>query len=89
MQAAGLQHPSELSAHHIVRRVTDTEVRLLSKLIMRMSPGALLGDLDSQHKVFKDYWPLADANSFRANSFHAKSLKAPDMASHSIIDLAL
>ena len=89
VQAAGLQHPSELSAHHIVRRVTDTEVRLLSKLIMRMSPGALLGDLDSQHKVFKDYWPLADANSFRANSFHAKSLKAPDMASHSIIDLAL
>ena len=66
VQAAGLQHPSELSAHHIVRRVTDTEVRLLSKLIMRMAPGMLLSDLDKQHKVFKDYWPLADENSFRA-----------------------
>jgi hypothetical protein len=39
-------------------------VRLLSNLIMRMSPGALLGDMDKQHKVFRDYWPMADANSF-------------------------
>jgi len=69
VQAAGLQHPSELSAYHIVRRVTDTEVRLLSNLLMRMAPGALLGSLDKQHNVFKDYWPLADANSFRANGF--------------------
>jgi glutamate synthase domain-containing protein 2 len=66
VQAAGLAHPSELQAHHIVRRVTDTEVRLLSNLIMRMAPGALLGDLRDQHKVFKDYWPMASADSFRA-----------------------
>ena len=68
VQAAGLQHPSELSAHHIVRRVNDTEVRLLSNLIMRMAPSALLGDLQTQHKVFKDYWPKANANSFRADN---------------------
>ena len=68
VQAAGLQHPSELSAHHIVRRVTDTEVRLLSNLIMRMEPGALLGNLEKQHNVFKDYWPLARAHSFRAEN---------------------
>ncbi len=73
VQAAGLQHPNELSAHHIVRRVTDTEVRLLSNLIMRMEPGGLLGDLAGQHKVFSDYWPLANANSFRAEN---KALQA-------------
>lgn len=66
VQAAGLQHPSEFNAHHIVRRVSDTEVQLLSDLITRVEPGALLGDLDKQHKVFKDYWPLAEATSFRA-----------------------
>ena len=71
VQAAGLQHPSEFSAHHIVRRVSDTEVQLLSNLITRMAPGALLGDLDKQHKVFKDYWPLADATSFRAANLKA------------------
>jgi glutamate synthase domain-containing protein 2 len=73
VQAAGLQHPSELNAHHIVRRVNATEVRLLSNLIMRMTPGVLLGDVSTQHKVFKDYWPLADANSFRANTVTAKA----------------
>ena len=71
VQAAGLQHPSEFSAHHIVRRVSDTEVQLLSNLITRMAPGALLGDLDKQHKVFKDYWPLADETSFRAANLKA------------------
>lgn len=68
VQAAGLQHPNELSAHHIVRRVSDNEVRLLSDLVMRVDPGALLGDMDKQHKVFKDYWPLASADSFRAEN---------------------
>ena len=66
VQAAGLAHPSELSAHHIVRRIDDTEVRLLSRLIMQVQPGALLGPLDAQHNVFKQYWPLASAHSFRA-----------------------
>jgi glutamate synthase domain-containing protein 2 len=71
VQAAGLQHPSEFSAHHIVRRVSDTEVQRLSDLITRVEPGALLGDLDKQHKMFKDYWPLADASSFRATNLKA------------------
>ena len=66
VQAAGLEHPSQLSAHHIVRRLTDTEVRLLSKLIMQVEPGALLGPLDNQNSVFRDYWPQANAHSFRA-----------------------
>ncbi len=66
VQAAGLAHPQEVSAHHIVRRLTDTEVRLLSNLILKVEPGALLGPLDGQHNVFRQYWPLASAHSFRA-----------------------
>ena len=68
VQAAGLEHPSQLSAHHIVRRLTDTEVRLLSNLIMRVEPGALLGPLDDQNNVFRQYWPQANAHSFRAKA---------------------
>lgn len=48
--------------------LTDTEVRLLSNLIMQIEPGALLGSLDKQNTVFINYWPLASAHSFRANS---------------------
>lgn len=65
VQAAGLAHPSDITAHHIVRRITDTEVRLLSHLVMQVQPGALLGSLQAQHNVFRSYWPLASAHSFQ------------------------
>ena len=66
VQAAGLSHPREVTADHIVRRIDDTEVRLLSNLIMQVKPGALLGPLDEQPRVFSHYWPRASAHSFRA-----------------------
>ncbi|KAF1044707.1 FMN-binding glutamate synthase family protein [Xylophilus sp.] len=66
VQAAGLTHPSDITAHHIVRRISDTEVRLLSNLVLQVAPGALLGPLDDQHAVFRRYWPLASVNSFAA-----------------------
>ena len=66
VQSAGLHHPSELDAHHIVRRVSDNEVRQLSHLLLQVRPGAILDDLEHQHNVFRTYWPLAQAESFQA-----------------------
>lgn len=80
VQAAGLCHPREVNAHHIVRRLTDTEVRLLSNLIMRVEPGALLGSLEKQNTVFSYYWPLASAHSFRANGAAMQAPAGPDGA---------
>ncbi len=54
-----------ITAHHIVRRLSDTQVSLLSNLIMRVEPGSLLKGLEHQHKVFQTYWPLASAQSFQ------------------------
>ncbi|MEX8194018.1 FMN-binding glutamate synthase family protein [Comamonas guangdongensis] len=65
VQAAGLRHPNDITAHHIVRRLDDTQVSLLSNLILRVEPGSLLKSLDQQHKVFQNYWPLASAQSFQ------------------------
>ncbi|MEG0139661.1 MAG: FMN-binding glutamate synthase family protein [Comamonas sp.] len=65
VQAAGLKHPNEITAHHIVRRLDDTQVSLLSNLILRVEPGCLLQNLQRQHKVFQNYWPLATAQSFQ------------------------
>lgn len=64
IQAAGLRHPNDITAHHIVRRVSDTEVRLLSQLVMQVPDGALLGPLDGLPNLFQVYWPLAQADSF-------------------------
>ncbi|CAN7278365.1 FMN-binding glutamate synthase family protein [Pseudorhodoferax sp. LjRoot39] len=65
VQASGLEHPQQITAHHIVRRISDTEVRLLSNLITRVAPGALLGPVDGMHNVFRYYWPIATAESFQ------------------------
>jgi glutamate synthase domain-containing protein 2 len=64
VQAAGLQHPSDITADHIVRRVNENDVRLLSTLLPTVRPGALLGDLTDQHKVFQYYWPQAQPDRF-------------------------
>jgi glutamate synthase domain-containing protein 2 len=64
VQAAGLQHPSDITADHIVRRVNENDVRLLSTLLPTVRPGALLGDLDAQHTVFQTYWPQAQPDRF-------------------------
>ena len=67
VQAAGLQHPGEINAHHVMRRVTDTEVRSLADLLPQVKAGALLGDdLDSLPEVFRTHWPSARAERFAA-----------------------
>jgi glutamate synthase domain-containing protein 2 len=68
VQAAGLTHPGAITAHHIVRRLDDNQVRLLANLVPQMPAGGLLeGELGEQHNVFKLYWPRAQADSFAAS----------------------
>jgi hypothetical protein len=64
VQAAGLQHPREITSHHLVRRVSENEVRLLANLLPNTPPGALLTDLAAQHAVFTLYWERASAERF-------------------------
>ena len=63
VQAAGLVHPGQISASHIVRRTSDHGVKLLANLLPFVAPGALLSG-DVPHQVFKVYWPMAQATSF-------------------------
>ncbi|AOY96210.1 FMN-binding glutamate synthase family protein [Cupriavidus sp. USMAA2-4] len=63
LQAAGLQHPSDLRAHHIVRRVSVNEVRLLSDLLKFLAPGDLLNG-NYRYQLYEKYWPMARSDSF-------------------------
>ena len=67
-QAAGLKHPNEFRTTHLVRRVSQSEVRLLANLVPQIWPGELLnasaGRAPWPHKVFEFYWPRATAQSF-------------------------
>jgi glutamate synthase domain-containing protein 2 len=61
--AAGLTHPSQLRAHHIVRRVSGHEIRLLSTLYPTLQPGELL-DGDADAPVYRAFWSRARPDSF-------------------------
>ncbi|MBL8287539.1 MAG: FMN-binding glutamate synthase family protein [Rubrivivax sp.] len=69
VQAAGLMHPREITASHIVRRMADREVRLLANQLTFVQPGSLLaaaaGRGEWPHAVFRLYWPMASAGSFQ------------------------
>ncbi|MEG2631814.1 MAG: glutamate synthase-related protein, partial [Comamonas sp.] len=63
LQAAGLSSPSELRAHHIVRRISATEMQPLSELLGYLEPGDLLR---AQYRlpVFAAYWERARIDAF-------------------------
>jgi glutamate synthase domain-containing protein 2 len=65
VQAAGLQHPQDITAFHISQRISDNEVRLLANVVPRVKAGSLLDDnIESDHKVYKNYWHKVTADSF-------------------------
>ncbi|OJI04515.1 FMN-binding glutamate synthase family protein [Polynucleobacter sp. MWH-Adler-W8] len=71
VEAAGLHHPGEIDAPHIIRRINKHEVRLLSFLLPEMPAGLLL---NAEHidpglnlpRVFELYWHRSQAQSFSA-----------------------
>jgi glutamate synthase domain-containing protein 2 len=71
VEAAGLQHPGEIDAPHIVRRINKNEVRLLSVLLPEMPEGQLLknepiSESLNMPRVYNLYWNKAQAQSFSA-----------------------
>jgi hypothetical protein len=66
VQAAGLAHPSGITAHHIVRRSSDGKVRSLAQSVLtQMHDNVLLqSDLAGLPLIYRQSWPLAQAESF-------------------------
>ena len=61
--AAGLSHPDELKAHHLVRRVSATEIKQFSELHVFLEPGSLL-DGQCPHTTYVQNWARASAETF-------------------------
>jgi glutamate synthase domain-containing protein 2 len=60
--AAGLHHPREFRLEHIMRRVSDTEVRSFAGIYPILQPYSLLeGAADAR---YSEYWACADATTF-------------------------
>jgi hypothetical protein len=66
LAAAGLEHPSQLSAKHLVRRMSATEIKLFSQLHVSLKPGELLnGEVNGE--FYSRMWQMARADSFEPN----------------------
>merc|ERR1711969_304975 len=60
--AAGLSHPSELGPHHLVRRVSLTEIRLFSQLHIFLEDGELLSGTHDRD-FYSAAWKLSQATA--------------------------
>ena len=65
LAAAGLSHPDQLGPHHLVRRVSATEIKQFSQLHTFLAPGCLLDGL-CRDGVYADNWARASARTFSA-----------------------
>ncbi|HXQ09704.1 MAG TPA: FMN-binding glutamate synthase family protein [Caulobacteraceae bacterium] len=63
LAAAGLTHPGEITPHHLARRVSATEIRLLSQIHTFLKPGELITGA-CQSDFYRHHWDLASASSF-------------------------
>jgi glutamate synthase domain-containing protein 2 len=64
LSAAGLTHPSQISAGHLVQRISPTEVRLYSQLHVFLKPGELLSG-QVEGRFYERMWAMARADSFQ------------------------
>ncbi len=63
LAAAGLDHPSQIGPHHVVRRVSQTEIRLFSQIHTFLADGELL-DGGVHSGFYRNAWDMARADSF-------------------------
>ena len=63
LAAAGLTHPAQIEAKHLVRRMSASEIKLYSQLHVFLKPGELLSDTISG-ELYPRMWQLARAESF-------------------------
>ncbi|MOA53322.1 hypothetical protein D3C78_1767680 [compost metagenome] len=63
LAAAGLEHPAQLEAKHLVRRISATEIKLFSQMHVFLKPGELLsGEVNGE--FYSRMWQMARADSF-------------------------
>lgn len=65
--AVGLDHPKDLKAYHIARRLENGQIKLLSKYYYFADEGALL-TLSARSDVYNQMWVMATPDSFNADN---------------------
>jgi hypothetical protein len=67
LAAAGLDHPSQIDAKHLVQRLSATEIKLFAQQHVFLQPGELLsGQIGGE--FYQRMWQMARADSFEPAS---------------------
>ncbi len=66
LESVGVNHPSELSRRHIVRRLSESEIRLADQIYPKVETGELMkkGKLNVADPRLNVYWNKVTPNSF-------------------------
>ena len=65
LEAAGLMHPSDLNRRHIVRRLSESQIKLADQIYPKVEMGALLRGEDVEDVRLGSYWNRVDQSSFQ------------------------
>ena len=65
LEAAGLNHPSELNRRHIVRRLSASQIKLADQIYPKVENGALLRSESVEDVRLSSYWDRVDQSSFQ------------------------
>ncbi|AHY06473.1 FMN-binding glutamate synthase family protein [Serratia plymuthica] len=63
LAAAGVSRPEQLTSHHMLRRITSTEIKVYADIYYYLEPGALL-EKEIQSDFYARMWRMATPNSF-------------------------
>ncbi len=63
LAAAGLDHPDDLRPHHLVHRISTTEIRQFDRMHYFAEPNDLI-EGRSQSRFYRDHWNLARPDRF-------------------------
>lgn len=64
LESAGLQHPDELTRRHIVRRLSQSQIKLADQIYPKVETGALLRGEAVDDPRLASYWNRVSGNSF-------------------------
>ena len=66
LESVGVEHPSELNRRHIVRRLSESEIRLADQIYPKAEKGELTkkGKLNIEDPRLNVYWNKVSSKSF-------------------------
>ena len=67
LEAVGVNHTHELNRRHIVRRLSESEIKLADQIYPRAEKGELLNNSEIADPRIKSYWKRVSINSFNYN----------------------